>query len=76
MNGGRFFVHFFCLKDLEDVEKSRTFVLGNQNFTGMVKESEKKNETDIYRVMLRGINRQYFFDENVNEEPSPVHFDS
>ena len=37
----------------------------------MVRVSEKKNETDIYRVMLRGINRQNIFDENVNEEPSP-----
>ena len=39
----------------------------------MVKESKKKNATDIYHVMLRGINRQNIFDENVNEEPSPVH---
>ena len=39
----------------------------------MVKESKKKNETDIYHVMLRGINRQAIFDESVNKEPSPLH---
>ena len=73
MNRGRFSVHFLE-KDLEDIEKSCIFALSNQNHTGMVKESKKKNTTDIYQVMLRGINRQGTFMEKMNKEPSPVQF--
>ena len=62
------------MKDLEDIEKSCIFALGNQNFTDMARNAKKKSETDIFHVMLRGINRQGIFKGKMNEEPSPVQF--